>query len=564
MSSLSDAMVLMPAAPPGPTNPSSVPAPATPSFSFDRFAVPRKIGFRDSGPASILDGITRAARGYADASDILLNANPPCLPVSQWTQISVDDARLTHILNLFWSWDHHVSRMIHREIFHEALKAGTQGAPRGALVRTEFCSSFMVNAMLAVGCMYSTEEVNFAVPGDVKTRGRKFADEAARLLEIDRRDWPISLTTVQGTILLWIYESNIGDGNLGLRLLDDGYRLYGVLLDTFRADQPQQPSSAQRQANSWEAISQFAWGTYWLAAKIDLTFSRPMRIRKPTMQIPTSDSGSSPFSGHLAQGSWVAYPMSLETQDSLYAEVFVAECQLAQLIDEVLTFREQSRSVSMTQEGIRRLYAKLVHWKESLPGNLQPFSTELPYVLLLHNTHDSLFLKLVEGLRSIPSTELSGQSLDTLRIAHAASIMAGVWTFRALYSIRREYWAMQGCFAAAVAMLEYLVPGTVQVDTFAKACQALTEIGELLPLANSFLEGIKGLVKLSKVSIPRYGSKYLLDRRTTNVYTSSIRVSALHGQGEGGIDGQDRDGGYGAFTFSELLSDLSNPQMQVD
>jgi hypothetical protein len=108
-----------------------------------------------------------------------------------------------------------------------------------------------------------------------------------------------------------------------------------------------------------------------------------MKISKPTMAIPSSDSGSSPFSSQIAPGSWIAYPLSLEAQDSLSGEVFVAECKLSELIEEVLDFREKSGSLSSIQEGIPSLHAKLVQWKMSLSENLQPFATELPYVLLL-------------------------------------------------------------------------------------------------------------------------------------------------------------------------------------
>lgn len=85
---------------------------------------------------------------------------------------------------------------------------------------------------------------------------------------------------------------------------------------------------------------------------------------------------------------------------------------------------------------------------------------------------------------------------------------------------------MQGCFAAATALLPYLADGTVQLDIFAQACQALHELGQFLPVANSFLEGIKSLVTLQKIDVPRYGAKYLKSQPGPNhsVYAAAVRV----------------------------------------
>lgn len=156
--------------------------------------------------------------------------------------------------------------------------------------------------------------------------------------------------------------------------------------------------------------------------------------------------------------------------------------------------------------------------------------------------------------------------METLRIAHATSIMSGVWVFRSLYALSREYWAIPGCFAAATAVLEHLSPGTVQADTFIGACQALAEMGALLPLASSFLEMIQRLVSLHKVTLPRNGLKYLAEpqSRQGRAYTSVIRVStAFQDEASGIIDGNE---GLKQFdlTFSDLIFDRDVAEMETD
>ncbi|KAF9773381.1 hypothetical protein IL306_008830 [Fusarium sp. DS 682] len=138
--------------------------------------------------------------------------------------------------------------------------------------------------------------------------------------------------------------------------------------------------------------------------------------------------------------------------------------------------------------------------------------------------------------------------------------MSTVWTFRVLYTLHHEYWAMQACFAAATGVVEYLSPGTVQVDTFIKACQALSEMGTYLPLAESFLASVKSLLTRSNITLPRYGERYLVDRRTRqgDVYTSSIRVSTQLLSAD-----SDRQEAIDVL-FAELLLDGKEPIIEID
>lgn len=75
------------------------------------------------------------------------------LPVSSWTRLSTDDKHLTHLLDLFWTWENTVSRAIHRDTFRDALMATFPANTQNDRGTFQPCSSFLVNAMLAVGCV---------------------------------------------------------------------------------------------------------------------------------------------------------------------------------------------------------------------------------------------------------------------------------------------------------------------------------------------------------------------------------------------------------------------------
>lgn len=176
-----------------------------------------------------------------------------------------------------------------------------------------------------------------------------------------------------------------------------------------------------------------------------------------------------------------------------------------------------------------------------------------------------MILKLLEGLRNVPGG-IGGQNLETLRIAHATAITSGVWVFRSLYALAREYMAIPGCFAAATAVLKHLSPGTVQVDTFIRACQALAEMGTLLPLASSFLEMIQRLVSLHKVALPRNGLKYLAapQNRQGRAYTSLVRIStAIRDEESDAIGGNEGEKQLD-LTFYDLIYDRDVAEMETD
>jgi hypothetical protein len=85
--------------------------------------------------------------------NVFLNISSPPLPVSRWTIVSEDDEFLTHLLTLFWTWDTTVSLCIDRTMFEEDLTSTSEEAEirKGS----QFCTPFLVNALLAVSCVCS-------------------------------------------------------------------------------------------------------------------------------------------------------------------------------------------------------------------------------------------------------------------------------------------------------------------------------------------------------------------------------------------------------------------------
>jgi len=164
--------------------------------------------------------------------------------------------------------------------------------------------------------------------------------------------------------------------------------------------------------------------------------------------------------------------------------------------------------------------------------------------------YDVTVIRVLESL----AEELSELNPTFRRITHAHSIISTLWTYRALYTLRHEYWAMQGCMAAATSLLFHLQPGSAEVDSFVKACQGLSELSEHLPLAKPFLAVIRELVARHGIRIPANGSKVLLSsaRGRGSSYVNEARVAMMVQDAEASKDTR----GLWEIRLSDLIRDV--------
>lgn len=177
-----------------------------------------------------------------------------------------------------------------------------------------------------------------------------------------------------------------------------------------------------------------------------------------------------------------------------------------------------------------------------------------------------MVLKLVEGL---PETGLhiGDNSIDALRLGHAMALISGLWNFRSLYGLGREYWAIQGFFVGGITVVRQLQPGTLHLDMFVKSCRGLSEMSDRWPLATSFLSSLKSLVSLHGILLPPHASRYLDSVRivdSAQAYTAAIKISsslrrpevdfAVKGTDTRGLD----------FTFADLILERDGAEMDGD
>jgi hypothetical protein len=123
---------------------------------------------------------------------------PPSGLPTTWTEISSDGTLVQHLLALYFCWEYPTFASLSKEHF---LKDFHSGRPR-------YCSPILVNALLALGCRFSTQPSTLANPDDPYSSGDHFFKESLRLFFMEENHH--SLTTIQALGIMSIREASCG------------------------------------------------------------------------------------------------------------------------------------------------------------------------------------------------------------------------------------------------------------------------------------------------------------------------------------------------------------------
>lgn len=161
-------------------------------------------GHEQTGSHQIPDSTIKCARrqglGYILGPEFGLEAqlkNRPRASVT-WTEVTSDTELIEHLIALYFCWEYPTFASLSKEHFLEDFLTGTR----------RYCSSLLVNSILAVGCRFSTLPSARVDPNDSKTAGSHFSVEALKLLE--REGDHHKLTTIQALGLMSIREASCG------------------------------------------------------------------------------------------------------------------------------------------------------------------------------------------------------------------------------------------------------------------------------------------------------------------------------------------------------------------
>ncbi|KAH7237916.1 hypothetical protein B0J15DRAFT_516500 [Fusarium solani] len=115
-----------------------------------------------------------------------------------WTSVTSDINLVHHLLALYFCWEYPTFAPLSKEHFLRDFREG----------RHRYCSPMLVNALLALGCRFSSNPVVRLIPDNHLTSGDHFFQEALRFFY--QAPDHHSLTTIQALGIMSVRESSCG------------------------------------------------------------------------------------------------------------------------------------------------------------------------------------------------------------------------------------------------------------------------------------------------------------------------------------------------------------------
>ncbi|KAI9730716.1 MAG: hypothetical protein M1834_005685 [Cirrosporium novae-zelandiae] len=311
-------------------------------------------------------------------------------PIQIWTTVTSDINLITHLINMYFAWHYQYFTTLSKDLFWRDFLAGTP---------SNYCNSLLVNAMLALGCHFTSVPGARANPDDSATVGNHFFKEAKRLiLENDEHTKP-RLANVQALALMSVREAGCGREGSGWFYSGMSFRMacdigLNVGYDELTAieDRPLDEREIDaRRMTFWGCfLFDKCWSNY-LGRQPQLTLSNSTI---PKFEVfPSEDS--SPWSPYTDSGMAIANSQPCRTR-----AVALQISALCEISSDLLLYFYHPQSIEKPvgkQAELKRLseiHTRLEAWRKNLPKELEPKEGQLPNVLLMHMFFHLLFIHL--------------------------------------------------------------------------------------------------------------------------------------------------------------------------
>jgi hypothetical protein len=312
-------------------------------------------------------------------------------PLTSWTTVTTDTEVIVHLINMYFTWHYPYFTTLSKSLFYRDFLLGK---PLETPKRTMYCSSLLVNAMLALGCHFSNSPKGCADPNDPTTKGDAFFAEAKRLIvENDEYEKP-KLTTIQALALMSVREAGCGReakgwvySGMSFRMaLDMGLNFDSGGITNNKEHMGEQEIDARRV-------------TFWGCFLFDKCWSNYLG-RLP--QLPVSNITVAKYDVFPDEDAdiWSPYTdngiSQLHSQASRTRTVALQISSLCEISSDLLSFfyhpQHLEKFVGRSQElkKLSELQTRLEAWRRELPKELEPKEGQLPNVLLMQYVNSDI------------------------------------------------------------------------------------------------------------------------------------------------------------------------------
>ena len=308
--------------------------------------------------------------------------------ILSWTSVIEDKGLILHFINMYFCWHYAYFTTLSKELFYRDFLTGTS---------SEYCSSLLVNVMMALGCHFSSKPAARADPRDSGTTGNHFFAEAKRLLHEDEEFANAKLCTVQALALMSVREAGCGRESKGWVYSGMSFRMACDL--GLNVDAPAMNQSSRLSPEDVDARRITFWGCFlfdkcwsnYLGRQPQLQ-SVNITVNKPEV-FPSEESELwSPFTdaGIVQANAQPARTRAVALQISKLAEIsgdLLVSFYHPQQLDKPLGKQAELKKLS-------DIHTRLESWKQDLPAELDAKDAQLPQVLLMHMFYQLLYIHL--------------------------------------------------------------------------------------------------------------------------------------------------------------------------
>ncbi|KAK0733783.1 fungal-specific transcription factor domain-containing protein [Lasiosphaeria miniovina] len=338
------------------------------------------------------------------------------VPPGTWTTITADAGLVKHLLTLYFCWEYPTFASLSKEHFLRDFMEG----------RARFCSSILVNALLALGCRFSSRPSTRANPDDPHTSGDHFFKESQRLFYQEENHH--SLTTIQALGIMSIREASCGRDSESWYYAGQSIRLAIEMgLHRLQDDGRDDDESAVQAATFWGA---FALDHAWSLA----TGSLPQCSCFP--RLPPKPAIIDDIEASL----WIPYtddgaPLQRSCeQPSNVRSVYTCFCELSELVHQSL-YILHSPGRPLTSRDLLNIYTQYLNWYGQIPEVLRLGHNFTPAVLFAHMYYHFAILLL---FRPLIKLRIIGSSISPRDVcSQAADAISGLLrSYSQLYTLR--------------------------------------------------------------------------------------------------------------------------------
>ncbi|KAF5026003.1 hypothetical protein F66182_1905 [Fusarium sp. NRRL 66182] len=360
---------------------------------------------------------------------------------SKWTSVNASDSFMRRLIRAYFLQEYDWFTFFHKDYFLDDMVTGS----------TTFCSSILVNAVLAVGCQCQNHQSEPAEFWNPSSLGYKFLVEAKRLwiLEVPKQR---SLTTLQAALVMNtitnMYDMDPLSSAFLVRATSMAHELGLFEPSTYIMNR------RLRQSYDITAWSLFHW--QWCvipflnclknanladnSSTLSYQFmTTPLLKTPPRNPLPDPDRDPDWY-GEI----WLKYPSSSVLVPLRYGITFKAKMELSIVLNEAMLeisdYKDGNDSAQDAAKRIVNMAKRLEAWYQALPEPLSPSKIVFPSQLKLHLHYCYVMVQLYEILASAGDKRPSSVPVDKRELHRSLSKYRGYFeTILRIHYLRHSF-----------------------------------------------------------------------------------------------------------------------------